>query len=131
MRLAARLAALALLTTMLPAIVRAQAPDTVLLNGKVVTLDARSTIAEAADETPSREEALRLYTQGSAWFTHDDARRGSLEPGRLADLAVLTEDVMTAPAEQIGGIESLLTMVGGRIVYAAGPYAAVEERAAP
>jgi predicted amidohydrolase YtcJ len=83
-----------------------------------------------ADETPARDEALRLYTQGSAWFTFDDGRRGSLEAGRLADLAVLTKDVMTVPAGEIGTIESVLTMVGGRIVYAAGPYAAIEDRAA-
>jgi predicted amidohydrolase YtcJ len=81
-----------------------------------------------ADELPSREQALRLYTEGSAWFTFDDGRRGSLAPGKLADLAVLTKDYMTVPAGEIGGIESLLTMVGGRIVYGAGPYAAHEER---
>jgi Amidohydrolase family len=50
------------------------------------------------------------------------ATHGALEVGRLADLAVLSKDLMTAPAEDIGGIESLLTMVGGCIVYAAGPY---------
>ena len=48
--------------------------------------------------------------------------RGSLEPGKFADLAVLTKDYMTAPVDQIGGIESLLTMVNGRIVYSAAPY---------
>jgi predicted amidohydrolase YtcJ len=98
-----------------------------MLDGKTVA----GTATRDADETPSREEALRLYTQGSAWFTHDDGRRGSLEVGHLADLAALTKDFMTAPTEQIGGIESLLTMVGGRIVYAAGPFAATEERTAP
>jgi predicted amidohydrolase YtcJ len=82
-----------------------------------------------ADELPSREEALRLYTEGSAFFTHDDGRRGVLAVGRLADLAVLTKDFATVPADEIGGIESLLTMVGGRIVYAAGPFAALEEKA--
>ncbi len=82
-----------------------------------------------ADELPSREEALRIYTAGSAWFTHDDGRRGALATGRLADLAVLTRDVMTVPGDEIGGIESLLTMVGGRIVYAAGPFAALEQKA--
>jgi predicted amidohydrolase YtcJ len=80
-----------------------------------------------ADELPSREEALRLYTEGSAWFTHDEGRRGTLATGRLADLAVLTKDYATVPADEIGGIESLLTMVGGRIVYAAGPFATLEE----
>jgi predicted amidohydrolase YtcJ len=80
------------------------------------------------EETPSREQALRLYTQGSAWFTFDDDKRGTLEPGKLADLAVLTKDYMTVPADEIGGIESVLTMVGGKIVYAAGPFAAMEQR---
>jgi len=42
--------------------------------------------------------------------------------GKLADLAVLSKDYMTVPVDQVGGIESLLTMVGGKIVYAAGPY---------
>src|ERR1019366_4586605 len=68
------------------------------------------------EETPSRADALRLYTLGSAWFSRDETKRGSLEPGKLADLAVLSRDYMTAPVDQIGGIESLLTMVGGRIV---------------
>ena len=81
------------------------------------------------DETPTRLEALRIYTQGSAWFAHDDARRGALGVGKLADLAVLSEDYLAVPVEAIGGIRSLLTMVGGRVVYAAGPYAALERRA--
>jgi predicted amidohydrolase YtcJ len=84
-----------------------------------------------ADETPTRREALRIYTQGSAWFAHDDTRRGALAVGRLADLAVLTHDYLGVPAEEIGRIRSLLTMVGGRVVYAAGPYAALEARGTP
>jgi predicted amidohydrolase YtcJ len=73
-------------------------------------------------------EALRLYTMGSAWFSRDEDERGSLEPGKLADLAVLSKDYMMAPVEQVGAIESLLTMVGGKIVYAAGPFAPMEDR---
>jgi predicted amidohydrolase YtcJ len=84
-----------------------------------------------AEELATREEALRLYTQGSAWFTHDDTRRGTLEPGKLADLAVLTADYMTVPEDAIANIESLLTMVGGRIVYATGPYAELERPSTP
>jgi len=80
------------------------------------------------EETPTRAEALRLYTLGSAWFSHDENRRGSLEVGKLADLAVLSKDYMTAPVDQVGGIESLLTMVGGKVVYAAGPYARWETK---
>jgi predicted amidohydrolase YtcJ len=79
-------------------------------------------------ELPSREEALQLYTLGSAWFTFDDDKRGSLERGKLADLAVLSQDYLTVPTDDIGTTESLLTMVGGRIVYAAGPFARFEEK---
>jgi predicted amidohydrolase YtcJ len=53
-----------------------------------------------------------------------------LTAGRLADLAVLTKDFASVPAGEIGGIESVLTMVGGRIVYAAEPFAALEENGA-
>jgi predicted amidohydrolase YtcJ len=74
------------------------------------------------EETPSRGNALRAYTLGSAWFSHDDDKRGSLEPGKFADFAVLTRDYATIPVDQIGGLESLMTVVGGRIVYAAGPF---------
>ena len=79
------------------------------------------------EETPTRAEALRFYTLGSAWFSHDDGQRGSLEAGKLADLAVLSKDYMTVPVDQIGGIESLLTLVGGKIVYASAPFAAAAE----
>ena len=90
-----------------------------ILDGRTVGGSA----TRAASEIPSRADALRMYTIGSAWFSFDDGVRGSLEVGKLADLAVLTKDYMTIPVEQIGGIESLLTMVGGRVVYAAGPFA--------
>jgi len=78
--------------------------------------------ARGPDEPPTRTDALRAYTIGSAWFSFDEDKRGSLAVGKLADLAVLTRDYMTVPVDQIGGIESLFTMVGGKIVYAAGPY---------
>jgi hypothetical protein len=93
-------------------------------------LDGRTTggtVLRWADEIPSRQEALRLYTSGSAWFDHSEARRGSLEPGKLADLAVLSKNYLRVPVDQIGGIESLLTMVGGKIVYAAGPFDRLEK----
>jgi predicted amidohydrolase YtcJ len=96
-----------------------------MIDGKSVA----GTPTRDADELPSREEALRLYTQGSAWFIHDDDKRGALAPGRLADLAVLSKDYAGIATDEIGGIESLLTMVGGRIVYAAAPFAALEGKA--
>jgi predicted amidohydrolase YtcJ len=89
-----------------------------LLDGK----DVGGVPVRGGDETPTRADALRYYTIGSAWFSHDDGRRGSLEVGKLADLAVLSDDYMTVPLEQIGRLESVLTMVGGAIVHAAGPF---------
>ncbi len=96
-----------------------------MLDGKTVG----GTALRGPEETPTREEALQMYTSGSAWFAHDEDKRGSLEAGKLADLAVISKDYMKAPVEEIGAIESLLTMLGGRIVYAAGPYARFEESA--
>jgi hypothetical protein len=89
-----------------------------MLDGR--TVDGIAT--RGAEEIPSREQALRLYTQGSAWFAHDEDRRGRLMPGMLADLAVLSEDYFSVSVSRIAQIESLLTMVGGKVVYAAGPF---------
>lgn len=100
-------------------------PFTVLqwfLDGKT----ASGAALRGSEETPSRADALRFYTVGSAWVSHDEGKRGSLEVGKLADLAVLSKDYMIVPVEQIGSVESLLTMVGGQIVYATGPYRQLE-----
>jgi amidohydrolase family protein len=65
-----------------------------------------------------REEALRLYTMGSSWFSTEDGKKGALAPGQLADLAVLSADYFSVPDEEIKRLESVLTIVGGKIVYA-------------
>lgn len=70
-----------------------------------------------------RMEALRQYTVGSAWFSGEQDRKGSIEKGKLADLAVLSADYFSVDEEAIKGIESMLTVVGGRIVYGSGDYA--------
>src|SRR5207253_7150807 len=70
-----------------------------------------------------RMEALRLFTVGSAWFSGEEEKKGSIEVGKLADLAVLSADYFAVPEEQIKGLESVLTVVGGKIVYAAGDFA--------
>ena len=69
-----------------------------------------------------RLEALRLYTVGSSWFSAEEGKKGSLVPGQLADLSVLSADYFSIPEEQIKHLESVLTMVGGRIVFAAGEF---------
>jgi predicted amidohydrolase YtcJ len=90
-----------------------------LLDGKTVSGHA----IRGPEETPGRMDALRLYTLGSAWFSFDEKKRGSLEPGKYADLAVLSKDYLTIPVSDVHGIESVLTMVGGKVVYGAGPFA--------
>ena len=89
------------------------------LDGKTVA----GTPIRGPEETPDRMTALRFYTLGSAWFSFDDDVRGSLEVGKLADLAVLSADYLTVPTEEIGDIESVLTLLGGEVVYAAGDFA--------
>jgi predicted amidohydrolase YtcJ len=71
----------------------------------------------------SRLEALRLYTEGASWFSFDDQNVGSFVEGKYADLAVLNQDYLTVPDQMIRKIESVLTLVGGRIVHAAGSFA--------
>jgi len=70
----------------------------------------------------SRLEALRLYTEGAAWFSFDDHHVGSFTAGKHADLAVLSHDYLTVPEEQIRRIESVLTLLGGRVVHASAPF---------
>jgi len=74
-------------------------------------------------EAPSRRQALEMYTRNPAFMANDDDRRGTLEPGKFADLAVLSADYLTAPVNKIGKIKSVLTMVGGEVVYADAPFA--------
>jgi len=73
----------------------------------------------------SRVEALRLYTEGAAWFSFDDHQVGSFVAGKYADLAVLNQDYLTVPDQAIRKIESVLTLVGGRVVHATAPFAAL------
>src|SRR5262252_10561052 len=93
-----------------------------LLDGKVID----GTPMRGPEESPNREEALRMYSINAAWFSFDEDRRGSLEVGKYADLAVLSDDYATVPEEKIGEITSLLTLVGGKAVYGAGPFASDE-----
>jgi hypothetical protein len=67
-------------------------------------------------------EALRLYTVGSSWFSSEEGKKGSLVPGQLADLSVLSADYFSIPEEEIKHLESVLTVVGGRVVFAAGEF---------
>jgi predicted amidohydrolase YtcJ len=70
-----------------------------------------------ASEAITREQALRLYTSAAARYTFEEAKKGTLEPGKLADLVVLSADYMTVPEDQIKDIKASVTMVGGKVVF--------------
>jgi predicted amidohydrolase YtcJ len=73
--------------------------------------------AYGASEAISREQALRLYTSSASRYMFEEASKGTLEPGKLADLAVLSGDLMTVPEDQIKDIKADMTVVGGKIVF--------------
>src|ERR1700748_884733 len=89
-----------------------------LVSGKTVGGTALYPEANRLDRT----EALRRYTVGSAWFSGEEDKKGSVEVGKLADLAVLSADYFSVPEEKIEGIESVLPVVGGRVFYGAGEF---------
>jgi predicted amidohydrolase YtcJ len=70
-----------------------------------------------------RTAALRLYTEGSSWFSGDEGKKGGIAVGQFADLAVLSADYFTVPEEEIKGIEAVLTLMGGKIVHGGGDFA--------
>ena len=70
-----------------------------------------------ASEAISREQALRLYTSAASRYMFDEGRKGTLEAGKLADLAVLSADIMSIPEDQIKDIKADMTMVGGKVVF--------------
>ena len=70
-------------------------------------------------EAITREEALKAYTISNAFATFEESIKGSIEPGKLADLAILNYDILTCPADSIKKIKSLMTILDGKIIYTA------------
>jgi len=73
-----------------------------------------------AGQTLSRDEAMRLYTRENGWFSKEEDKLGSIETGKLADLVVLNGDYFSVPDESLKHLGSVLTVVGGKIVYNSG-----------
>jgi hypothetical protein len=71
-----------------------------------------------------RDEALRMWTENVTWFSNEEGKKGRIQEGQLADLIVPDRDFYSCSESEIADITSLLTIVGGRIVYAAGVFAA-------
>jgi predicted amidohydrolase YtcJ len=90
-----------------------------LVTGKTVGGTALYPEANRLD----RMEALRLFTVGSSWFSSEEGQKGAIVPGQLADLAVLSANYFGIPDEEIKRLESVLTIVGGTVVYGTAAFA--------
>jgi predicted amidohydrolase YtcJ len=82
-----------------------------------VTRKTENGLVIGSENQVSRENALRMMTIDAAYLSFDEKRKGSIEVGKLADLAILSEDLLTCEAERIKDIRSVLTIVGGRVVH--------------
>ncbi|WP_087691295.1 amidohydrolase [Pandoraea sp. PE-S2R-1] len=78
-----------------------------------------------------RETALRMWTEKVTWFSNEVGKKGRIEAGQLADLIVPDRDFFGCPESDIADTTALLTMVGGKVVYGAGPFASLDEGTPP
>jgi predicted amidohydrolase YtcJ len=78
-----------------------------------------------------REQALRLWTEANAWFSSEVGKKGQIKVGQYADLAVLSADYLAVPEEEIQHIESVLTVLGGKVVHGADDFASLAPPLAP
>jgi predicted amidohydrolase YtcJ len=65
----------------------------------------------------SREQALRMYTLNGAYLSFEEKKKGSIEPGKLADMVVISRNYLSCPVDEIKGIQAVRTIVGGKVVY--------------
>src|SRR5262249_28367460 len=82
-----------------------------------VSRDTISGGVMGADQKISRKEALQVETINNAYLTFEERTKGSIEPGKLADLVGLPEDILSCPEKRIEQMHVTMTMVGGRVVY--------------
>ena len=82
-------------------------------------LNARQFLINAGQQI-TRQEVLKLYTANNGWFLREEDQIGTIEPGKLADLVVLSDDYFTVPDEKVKKIRAVLTVVGGTVVHDAG-----------
>jgi predicted amidohydrolase YtcJ len=78
-----------------------------------------------------RETALRMWTENVTWFSNEEGRKGRIQVGQLADAIVPDRDYFSCPEDEIADTTSDFTIVGGRVVYGAGEFAAYDEGAPP
>jgi len=83
------------------------------------------------DNILTRDEALRLWTTGSSWFTGDEGKKGAIQQGQLADYSILNQDYMTVPDALIPRTHAKLTAVGGKVVHSYGTFEKYAPKAIP
>jgi predicted amidohydrolase YtcJ len=84
-----------------------------LVTGKTVA----DTRLYSQDNMLDRDTALRLWTERNTWYSSEEGKKGQIKVGQLADFAALSADYFKVPEDEIRNIESVLTVLGGRIVY--------------
>jgi hypothetical protein len=83
----------------------------------MVTRRDRNRDAYGAREAINRQEAIRLYASAAARYSFSEDDKGSIEPGKLADMVVLSDDILSVPDHQLKNITVRRTIVGGKVVY--------------
>ena len=78
-----------------------------------------------------RETALRMWTENVTWFSNEEGKKGRIEKGHFADLIIPDRDFFSCPEDEISHISSELTVVGGKVVWAAGNFSSLDEGQAP
>jgi predicted amidohydrolase YtcJ len=84
------------------------------------TLDGKNPRGWFPEQKLTVSEAVEAYTMGSAYAEFQEKEKGSITPGKLADIVLLSDDIFTIPPEKIRDVRVLMTVVGGKIVYESG-----------
>jgi predicted amidohydrolase YtcJ len=94
-----------------------EAVDPIMNFHALVTRQTKEGKAFYPDQRMTREEALKAYTLNGAYAAFQENIKGSLTPGKLADMVVLSRDILTVPEDLIPGTDVLITILGGKVVY--------------
>jgi predicted amidohydrolase YtcJ len=92
------------------------------LGAAVTRMDASTGEVISPKQRVTRESALKALTINAAYLSYEENKKGSIEVGKLADIAVLSEDFMGVPAKEIRDIKVLMTLLGGQVVYKSGSF---------
>jgi len=71
------------------------------------------------EQKVTRKEAIKMYTLNGAYLTFEEDIKGSIEPGKLADMIIIDRDVMTCPEDDVKDTKVLTTYLGGKVVFEA------------